>query len=213
MSSHFAIRILAQGNNARGDLFARLMDDLFLSLGYDNVRKNIARSGREIDIEADHRHERRRAIAECKALQTKVGGTEINTFAGKLRPERLRRPGSGLTPYFISLSGFTEPSIDQEGESGDDAVVLLDGTQVVTELVHGRILVPIYKATERAGTCTVDVAGIDLDPQADLLAHERGWIWAIYYTTNKLRTHVVLIHADGTPLSAVIAREVIAADK
>jgi len=34
----------------RGDLFGRLMSDLFVSLGYDDVRLNIARSGREIDM-------------------------------------------------------------------------------------------------------------------------------------------------------------------
>ena len=212
MAVRIGIRILAADNNVRGDLFARLMSDLFLSLGYDNVRLNIARSGREIDIEAEHRLERRRAIAECKALDVKVGGKDVNTFAGKLRPERGRRPRSAVTPYFISLSGFTETSIDQEAEAGEDAVILLGGERVIAELVQGRILAPFERATEQAGRCAANVSGLALDAEADLLAHERGWIWAVYYATNGERSHVVLIHADGTPLTSRMAAEVVAAD-
>jgi Restriction endonuclease len=126
MPNAMTIRILEKDNNRRGDLFGRLMNDLFLSLGYDDVRLNIARSGREIDIEAEHRMERRLALAECKALTAKAGGKEINAFAGKLRPEQRKHPGVPITPYFISLSGFTETSVDQEAESGDDAVILVD---------------------------------------------------------------------------------------
>jgi hypothetical protein len=189
------------------------MNDLFLSLGYDDVRMNIARSGREIDIEAEHRVERRRALAECKALNAKAGGKEINAFAGKLRPERGKSPGVPITPYFISLSGFTETSVDQEAESGDDAVILVDGPRIVTELIKGRILVPLEKATEKAGQCTAGLHGLVLDEDAELLAHERGWIWAVYYTQGKQRTHIVLVHADGTPVAASVARDIIAADR
>jgi len=205
-------RILAGESNRRGDLFGRLMSDLFLSLGYDNVRLNVARSGREIDIDAEHRIEKRRAVAECRAWADKVGGKEINTFAGKLRAERGRKPRASVTPYFISLSGFTETSIDQEEEAGDEAIILVDGERMIVELVKGRILVPLEEATEQAGKLTSDTPSLTLDTQIELLADERGWTWAIYYTTEGQRSHVVLVHADGTLLSAAIAREVVAAD-
>ena len=52
-----------------------------------------------------------------------------------------------------------------------------------------------------------------LDSEAELLAHERGWIWAIYYTQGKARTHFVLIHSDGTPLARALADEIIASDR
>ena len=45
------------------------------------------------------------------------------------------------------------------------------------------------------------------------MAHERGWIWAIYYTQGKARTHFALIHSDGTPLARALAEEVAAADR
>lgn len=213
MSSAIAIRILERDHNRRGDLFGRLMNDLFLSLGYDDVRLNIARSGREIDIEAEHRVERRLAMAECKALKAKAGGKEINAFAGKLRPERRKRPGVSITPYFISLSGFTETSVDQEDESGEDAIILIDGPRIVTELIKGRILVPLEKATNKSGQCTAGLKELILDEGAEILAHERGWLWAVYYTQGKQRTHIVFVHADGTPVAASLARDIIRADR
>jgi restriction endonuclease len=207
------IRILEKDNNRRGDLFGRLASDLFVSLGYDHFRLNIARSGREIDIEAEHRLEQRLALAECKALKVPVGGKELNAFAGKLRAERGKRPGASITPYFVSLSGFTETAVDQEKESGDDALIMVNGDGVVDELIKGRILVPVERATEQAGQVAAGNKKLQLDPQAELLAHEHGWIWAVYYTQGKKRTHFVLVHADGTLLALAITCGIIAADR
>jgi hypothetical protein len=52
------IEILEADKNRKGDLFGRLMGDLFQSLGYTRPRLNIHKSGREIDIEAYHRTEK-----------------------------------------------------------------------------------------------------------------------------------------------------------
>jgi energy-coupling factor transporter ATP-binding protein EcfA2 len=207
-----AIRILAKEANQKGDLFGRLMEDLFLSLGYDNVRLNVARSGREIDIEAAHRLESRWAIGEAKAVDERVGGAEVNKFAGKLRPERNKRQHTFVTGYFISLSGFTETAIDQEGESGDEAVILLNGSQVTEELIKGRIVVSPATAAVQAGRLVGQDLRLDIDTSHELLAHRTGWIWAIYLSHNKQRTHVALIHADGTPISAKYAASVIEDD-
>jgi Restriction endonuclease len=190
------IRIIATEANDRGDLFGRLMSDLFFSLGYDNVRLNIARSGREIDIEAEHRFEARRAIAECKALDEKVGGTEVNKLAGKLRPERNRRSGHGVAGYFISLSGFPGTAIDQEDEAGHEAVILIDGPQVVSELIKGRVLVSVEVATSQAGKTAAEYTQLSLDDAPELLAHKMGWLWVVYYCQGKQRTHFVFVDAS-----------------
>ncbi|MBD0371347.1 MAG: hypothetical protein ICV60_10965 [Pyrinomonadaceae bacterium] len=80
------------------------------------------------------------------------------------------------------------------------------------ELVRGRSLIAKERATELAGRCCSVYGDLVLDEDVELLAHERGWVWAIYYTQGKGRTHFALIHADGTPLAPVIANEIIAAD-
>lgn len=215
MSRVTPIRILEKENNKRGDLFGRLMSDLFLALGYDkDVRLNIHKIGREVDIEATHRTEKRRVVAECKATETKTGGNVVNKFVGALDVEKRKKNGLETIGYFISLSGFKETAIEQEKEAGGERVILLNGMQVIEELINGRIIISSEKAMERAGRCAADQSN-NLIPEAtcEILAHEMGWIWAIYFSQNKQRTHFALIHADGEALAPALAESVIEADK
>lgn len=206
------IRILENDNNRKGDLFGRLMADLMIALGYEQPRINIHKSGRELDLSADHRLEPRRAIAECKATSETIGGADLNKFVGALDAEHEDRDKRPITGYFISLAGFKETAIEQERKRRRTKILMLSGSQVVDELVKGRILIAKERATELAGRCCAEFTSLDLDPETELLAHERGWIWAIYYTTGKARTHFVLIHADGTVLAHQVANDVITSD-
>ncbi|MDQ1353436.1 MAG: hypothetical protein QG657_3742 [Acidobacteriota bacterium] len=118
------------------DNFTRLMKDLFLTLGYDNPRFNIHKPGREMDIEAVHRTEKKRMFAECKTTKKKSGGKDINKFVGTLDAEKRKSPGSAIEGYFVSLSGFKESAIEQEKEAGN-RVILMDGQRVIDELIRG----------------------------------------------------------------------------
>src|ERR1043166_4459235 len=211
MSHATQIRILEKENNRRGDLFGRLMADLFVALGYEQPRLNIHKSGRELDLAAVHRLERRRAVAECKATSDSISGDDVNKFVGALDAQR--DDDLALTGYFISLAGFKETAVEQEKNRRRTKIVLLAGPQVVDELVLGRILVSKERATELAGRNCSGHDDLILDPNVELLAHERGWVWAIYYTQGKERTHFALVHADGTPLARALADEVVAADR
>jgi len=83
MDTATTIRILAATNNARGDLFTRLTGDLFFALGYEGLRFNVHKTGREIDIQGQHRVEPRIIVAECKAhASKKFGGDDLNKMRG-----------------------------------------------------------------------------------------------------------------------------------
>lgn len=206
------IKILETDPNKQGDLFGRLMGDLFLALGYERVRLNIHKSGREIDIEASHRTEHRRVIAECKATQEKTGGNEINKFIGSLDAEKRKSRRRNIIGYFISLAGFRETTIEQERDLGSSRVILLDATRVVQELINGHILVSLERAMERAGRCVTENVGAVIPESCELLAHSIGWIWAIYFSQNKQKTHFALIHADGEAIAPALAELVIHSD-
>lgn len=204
------IRLLEHDNGRRGDLFARLMSDLFIALGYEQPQLKIYKSGREVDLITDHRVEPRRAIAECKATAEPVGGADLNKFVGLLDAER--RDKRAVTGHFISLGGFTQTALEQERHRRTK-IVLLNGTQVVTQLINGRILVPVERAIELAGRLRAELPDLVPDPSIELLAHHRGWTWLIYYTWNGARTHFALILSDGTPLARPLADEIIDADR
>ena len=208
------LRLLASTNNGRGDLFTRLVSDLFYALGYDNLRLDVHKTGREIDIEGTHRREPRRVIAECKAHAKKMGGSELNKFLGALTRER--KKAEPVTGYFVSLGGFTESGIEQESNTDEQLrIITLDARDVIRELTESRILVSLDKATERAGRC-VEFAQLDEKTtfaDAELLGHTLGYIWAIFYSRGKQRSHLALIYADGTPLAQSVAQEVVEADR
>lgn len=213
MEGNCSIVFLEQEPNKLGDLFGRLMGDLFLSLGYADIRLNISKSGREIDIEANHRTEKRRVIAECKATKDRVGGDEVNKFVGKLDVERRKSEGIDITGYFVSLNGFTETAIEQEKDAGGGRAVLINGKKAVDELIKGHILVSREKAMEKCGRCASGESS-ELRPEKDcgLIAHDIGWIWVIYYERNKERTHFGLVHADGEIIATSMAEKIIKSD-
>jgi hypothetical protein len=211
MNSTLGVRVLEPDNNKRGDLFGRLMCDLFVALGYETPRCNIHKAGRELDLSADHRVERRRMVAECKATGSPIGGDDVNKFVGALDAER--RSGPPVTGYFVSLSGFRETASEQERQGRRTPIVLLNGEEIIDEMVRGQAIISWARATELGGRCCAANAHLTLDPDGELLAHNRGWIWAVYYTDGKARTHFALIHSDGTPLARPVANEVIAADR
>lgn len=207
-----AIRILEPASNRRGDLFGRLMADLFLALGYEVPSMNIHMPGREIDLRARHRLEPRMAIGECKATADPIGGDELNKFVGALDVEH-PDDNTPITGYFISLGGFRETAIEQESKRRRTKIITLDARQIIDQLIQGNMIKPAETATDLAGRCCGAYhPHLELDGLPELLAHERGWIWAVHYAQGKARTHVALIHADGTPLALPLAQEIIASD-
>ncbi len=210
------IEILEKDNNKKGDLFTRLMGDLFHALGYGEPRFNVHKSGREIDLIARHRTENKIAVAELKAHKAKIGGDDVQKFVGSLDSERrsvkkLQR-NAEVVGYFISLSGFRETAIQQEADSDNERVILLGSEKIVDELIKGRIIVSKEEAVSSVNSNKEKYTLID---KIDLLATKRGWVWVIYYSDNdgQTTTHFSIVHAEGKPLVKELADEIIEFDK
>ncbi|MFK4117887.1 restriction endonuclease [Streptomyces longwoodensis] len=198
---------MAADNNLRGDLFSRLMCDLFHALGYEDFRLDVNRTGREIDIKGRHRTEPRELLAECKATNRPIGGADVNKFAGAVQVEANRTPFT-VTPYFISLSGFTAPALEQESEAGN-RISLLSGADIASELVRGRVIISKEQAIFAARDAARDMPpGTVLTNRALLVAHDIGWLWAFFFAREGEETHYTLIHADGHGLASNLATRV-----
>lgn len=102
------------------------------------------------------------------------------------------------TGYFISLSGFTETALEQEKKRCGTRITLLNGEEVVRELINGRIVISEKRATELAGRCCGDHPHLRLDEDPELIAHDRGWIWVVFYADGKARTSFVLVFFTPT---------------
>lgn len=211
------IILLETDKNKKGDLFNRLMYDVFHALGFGEARYNIPMPGREIDLILRHRTERRVALAECKAHKEKIGGADVNKFAGALDVERGKYEGSGnsVVGYFISQSGFKDTVYEQEQErtksrsarSDRAEMILLGPEEIVQELIQGNVICSLQQAAS-AVKCQEE---LHLCEQADLLASEEGWIWVLYYSNcpKQAVTHFAFVHADGNQLLNSIGDKII----
>ncbi len=211
------IEILEKDSNKKGDLFGRLMSDLFHTLGYDEPRLNIHKSGRELDLNSFHRTEQKIAIAECKAHSETIGGADINKFVGVIDVEKRKlkkdkgAKGYSVVGYFISLSGFKETAIEQENDADNKRVILIKPEKIVEELIRGRILVSNEKAISALSTIS---SGLSLLEYSDLLAYDKGWVWAFYFSDShgQKPSHIALVHAEGKPLIKDLAEAIILID-
>lgn len=212
------IILLGTDKNKKGDLFNRLMYDVFHALGFGEPRYNIPLPGREIDLIMQHRTENRVALAECKAHQEKIGGADVNKFAGALDVERgkYESMGSNVVGYFISQSGFKDTVYEQERDraKGKTArndraeMILLGPDGIVRELIQGNVICSLEQA---ASAVKCQEEELHLCEQADLLASEEGWIWVLYYSKcpKQAATHFAFVHADGNRLLNSIADKII----
>lgn len=200
---------MGSGNNTKGDLFGRLMSDLFYSLGYSNPRMNIHKSGREIDIKAAHRFEFKTAICECKAHEAPIGGADINKFVGVLDAERKINSKKELETvgYFVSTSGYTETAIQQEEDIGGKRIIMLGPKEIAKELIQAKIIAdPASLKCEES----INPEHLHIKQIGDnhLLATTDGWVWLIFYTINdQFTTHYSLFHASGSMLVEEIAKQ------
>ncbi|WP_406353778.1 NACHT domain-containing protein [Streptomyces sp. NBC_01635] len=199
---------MAADDNQRGDLFGRLVCDVFHSLGYENFRLNVNRTGREIDIKGRHRAEQKAVIAECKAMKRPVGGSDLNKFAGASQVEA-QGTQAVVAPYFVSLGGFTSSALEQEREAGA-RMTLLDANAIVGELIRGRVIVSKERALSATGPAVGRLpAGASLSGHPTLIAHEIGWVWAIFFQCHGEETHFTLVHADGHGIADSLAGRVL----
>ncbi|MFD0439148.1 restriction endonuclease [Streptomyces chartreusis] len=191
-----AIHVAADDKNVRGDLFNERMKDVVQALGYEVIRTNIHKPGREIDIVAKHVVEDRRALIECKAKKEKIGGGDINKFVGAMDAEK-RSVDEALSGFFVSVSGFTESAIEQESATERKRLSLLGPIEIEEQLLRGRIIVPRETAFFRAGSVAPAPGESVIDSEADLVADQSGWLWLIYFLSAGERVAFTLIHADG----------------
>lgn len=214
-----SIVALDSTKNQSGDLFNHMIYDVLHSLGFGEPRHNIVKSGREIDMILQHRTEKRFAIVESKAHKEKVGGADLNKFAGVFDVERGRfeAEGNKVVGYFISQSGFTATAIEQENERAvarkrrgeESELILLGPDEIVRELIHGNVLCSLERAADAMREVRDNT--LSLCDYVDLIACKQGWIWVLYYSSypQQAATHFALVHADGNQLLNEIADIVI----
>jgi hypothetical protein len=207
MLKNLTITILARNSNSKGDIFTWAMGDFFSLLGYEKFKFNIHKTGRELDVQASHKTENRIAIAECKAHEEPIGGDFVNKFAGILDLERRKYSSSSVEGYFISLSGLKPTAEEQEAEVNPRRMIIINGAEVVERLIEAKIICHPSVAISAAKVLVPE--GYVLTSDLQIYLTEHGWVWGLQYSKGHQKIGHTLIHADGQPIAANIAKEII----
>jgi tetratricopeptide (TPR) repeat protein len=103
------IKILANSRKEKGDLFEEFMEKVLDITGYENFRRGIQKTGRQIDLYAKNKVTGQPIICECKAHERPIGTGDVNKFYGIY--DREYRQNNALIGLFFSLSGFVSTAL------------------------------------------------------------------------------------------------------
>ncbi len=90
--------------NDRGTAFEKFMSIILSNLGYENIKFNVRKAGRELDIEATATVTGEPLLVECKAHREVIAAPAFSKFYGVYEHERRKKPR--LFGLMVSLSGF-----------------------------------------------------------------------------------------------------------
>jgi hypothetical protein len=88
----------------KGRLFESLVSELVDALGFEDIEIRIVTGGKEYDLRAKAKLDKRFLVGQAKAWERQVGAKDIAEFVGSLEIEDIPKDAIGL---FVSLTGFT----------------------------------------------------------------------------------------------------------
>jgi len=206
------IRLIPSSSYAKNNLFRRLMTDFFYAVGYDDVRLNVPQVRRDVFyIQGQHKSKALWLRAECRLHANK---RELKSFITSLNKEYREHQKEGIDAYFVLLKGNVDQVAGEEEQVEKNNFKLITGERVIRSLEESKLIISDERAALLADKYLLlnNLHGFAVQ-EIELLAHEIGYVKAVYCGRYKQHTHVALIHADGSLLVESIAREVIEDDK
>ena len=111
------------------------MEKVLDSAGYEDFKRGIRKTGRQIDLYAKHKVTGHPIICECKAHKDSIGAGDVHKFYGIYDKEY--RQNDMLVGLFFSLSGFRSTALAAYEEMSPDVkqrFLLHDGDFIVSML-------------------------------------------------------------------------------
>jgi hypothetical protein len=172
--------ILGRDTDDKGTQLEILTSELFASLGYEQIKMNVANDAGEVDVDAVHitplpmKNKQTTIIAECKAHKSPLNMTDWLKFLGKLYIAKVR--GANVAGCLVALSGVNGNVLGSYDSIKDIADVrLIDSTVLVDYLMrsHGLVARPhITRISDASGRTYLSV---------DLAYYQRKLFWTLTY--------------------------------
>ncbi len=198
------IKILASNSNEKGKLFEDFIKRILDALGFHNFRIDVHRTGRELDIQANHKVTDEPILCECKAHETRLSGDELSKFYGVYAHEC--DSNKDLKGLFFSLSGFNDALIEYYNEKPEKIqkrFKIYSDTDIERFLKDSKIVEPV-------GTIEFIVRKkIPYETsQIYLTVSKQGLFWVITFKSSGKETHFSILNGKGEEVSKLICDEI-----
>ena len=198
------IKILAVNPNEKGDLFEDFTKKILNALGFHNFRKDVAKVGRELDIQANNKVTDEPILCECKAYKKELSGDHLSKFYGVYEHEYdLNERLKGL---FFSLSGFNDTLIDYYNEKPKDVQerFKIYSDTYIEELLKDSKIVESVETIEYIVRKKIPY---ELS-QIYLTVSKQGLLWVITFKSSGKETHFSIVSEKGDEVPKLICDEI-----
>ncbi len=169
-------------NKAKGNCFEGLIRNL-LSLHHYNVRGNINFSGMEIDLVADHKHNKESLYVECKAKE-KVSSDELTKFAFNVGFKKVDKGYFYRTQEIESQAGALLREIKERPEYKN--LTFFEPDEIIQMLIDGKM---VYEPNAQLSTFIVSKKILAVSYIGDFLIY-------LINESNVLPTKFIVINAN-----------------
>jgi len=174
------------------------------SAGYEDFKRDVRKTGRQIDLYARHKVTGHPILCECKAHKDTIGAGDFHKFYGVYEKEY--QQNNKLTGLFFSLSGFKSTALAAYDELPSDVkhrFLLYNGDFIVSMLRKTKIVASddmldyILKTKIKYGL------------GERYLVHIRsGTYWVQLIMTNNKVTHYIVLGSNGEEVPKYICSEI-----
>jgi len=198
------IRILARQRKEKGDLFEEFMEKALDSAGYEDFKRDVRKTGRQIDLYARHKVTGQPILCECKAHTDKIGTADFHKFYGVYEKEY--QQNNKLIGLLFSLSGFNSTTLEAYDELSSDVknrFLLFDGNSILSMLRKTKILASEDKLDYILKTRIKYALG-----ERYLIHTRSGTYWVQLIMTDNKVTHYIVLGPKGEEVPKYICSEI-----
>lgn len=169
-------------NKAKGNCFETLIRNL-LSLHHYNVRGNINFAGMEIDLVADHKHNKESLYVECKAKE-KVTSDELSKFAFNVSFKKADKGYFYRTQELESQAGALLREIKERTEYKN--LTFFEPDDIIQMLIDGKM---VFEPSAQLTSFKVSKKILSVSYIGDFLIY-------LINESNVLPTKIIVINAN-----------------
>ena len=198
------IKILASNPNEKGDLFEDFTKKILDALGFHNFIKDVAKVGRELDIQANHKVTDEPILCECKAYKEKLGTNHFKIFSEVYEHEY--NSNKRLKGLFFSLSGFKDTLIEYYNEKPKK---VQERFKIYSDIDIERFLKDskIVESVETIEYIVRKKIPYEIS-QIYLTVSKQGLLWVITFKSFGKETHFSILDGKGEEVSKLICDEI-----